>query len=111
MKNPLKWVHGKIVDPKVAMLLHGIAAIVWFIAAFPIMMYLATSIVFLVFVSVYAVVTGHWSSFQAARTEVLQAEADERFKLLLDRVEEAVQRLEKFDPDHEREHVDKKSPN
>jgi hypothetical protein len=54
---------------------NGWLAIIWFIAAFPICIYLANSVPFLVFVSVYAVVTGHWSTWQAARTEVLQQEA------------------------------------
>jgi predicted negative regulator of RcsB-dependent stress response len=34
------------------------------------------NIKFLVFISVYAVVTGHWSSWQAARVEEKQDEAE-----------------------------------
>lgn len=35
---------------------------------------LKTSISYLVFLSVYAIITGHWSSWQAARVEVKQDE-------------------------------------
>jgi hypothetical protein len=52
--------------------INGWATVVWFVAAFPICFFLSESVPFLVFISVYAVVTGHLSSWQAARTEVLQ---------------------------------------
>lgn len=52
--------------------LHGWLTIVWFVAAFPIMWFWSENIKFLVFISVYAVVTGHWSSWQAARVEEKQ---------------------------------------
>lgn len=55
--------------------LHGWLTVVWFIAAVPICIYLNDSVPFLVFISVYAVVTGHWSSWQAARVEEKQDEA------------------------------------
>lgn len=51
--------------------LHTVLAIVWFVAAFPIMLTsLRNSIALLVFISVYAIVVGHWSAMQAARAEV-----------------------------------------
>jgi hypothetical protein len=52
--------------------INGWATVIWFVAAFPICIYLSESVPFLVFISVYAVVTGHLSSWQAARTEVAQ---------------------------------------
>ena len=55
--------------------LHGWLTVVWFVAAIPICIYLNDSVPFLVFISVYAVVTGHWSSWQAARVEEKQDEA------------------------------------
>lgn len=54
--------------------IHGWATVLWFAAAFPTCIYLKDSVPFLVFVSVYAVVTGHWSSWQAARVETKQDE-------------------------------------
>lgn len=62
-------------DPSFMARLHGWLTVIWFIAAFPVMFFLKESIEFLVFVSVYAVVTGHWSSWQASRVEVKQDEA------------------------------------
>ena len=62
-------------DPKTMRLLHGWLTVLWFVAAIPICIYLYDSVPFLVFISVYAVVTGHWSSWQAARVEEKQDEA------------------------------------
>jgi hypothetical protein len=52
--------------------LNGWLAVIWFVAAFPICIWLSESVPFLVFISVYAVVTGHWSTWQAARVEEKQ---------------------------------------
>lgn len=54
--------------------INGWLTVLWFIAAIPICIFLAESIAFLVFVSVYAVVTGHLATWQAARVEVRQEE-------------------------------------
>jgi ABC-type Fe3+ transport system permease subunit len=43
---------------------------VWFILAVPICILLANSLAFVVWVSVYAVVIGHFSAWQAARAEI-----------------------------------------
>jgi hypothetical protein len=61
-------------DPAAMRKIHGWATLVWFAAAFPICIFLSSSIPFLVFISVYAVVIGHWSSYQAVRVEVRQEE-------------------------------------
>lgn len=61
-------------DPVVMKRLNGWATVVWFVAAFPICMFLSESVPFLVFISVYAVVTGHLSTWAAARVEVRQEE-------------------------------------
>lgn len=63
-------------DPSGLVSLHKWLTIIWFIAAFPICIFLANSVPFLVFVSVYAVVTGHWATWQAARTEVEQVKTN-----------------------------------
>lgn len=53
---------------------HGWATLVWFLASFPLAVMYGSSVVFVTFLSLYAVVTGHWSSWQAARVEVRQDE-------------------------------------
>jgi uncharacterized protein involved in cysteine biosynthesis len=55
--------------------LHRWLTVIWFIAVIHICIYLNDSVAFLVFISVYAVVTGHWSSWQAARVEEKQDQA------------------------------------
>lgn len=57
-------------EAEALMRLHKALTILWLAAALPICLLLARSVPFLVFVSVYAVVCGHWSSWQAARAEV-----------------------------------------
>lgn len=61
-------------DPRAMKRLNGWLAVVWLVAAIPICLLLSSSVPFLVFISVYAVVTGHWSTWQAARVEVRQEE-------------------------------------
>jgi len=57
--------------------LHGWLTVLWLAASPVIIILLRDSVPFLVFISVYAVVTGHWSSWQAARVEVKQDIAEE----------------------------------
>lgn len=77
--NVLKTLWAAIQDDPVWMKrIHGWLTVIWFIAAFPIMVFWYDNITFLVFVSVYAVVTGHWSSWQACKVEVKQDEAKDR---------------------------------
>ncbi len=64
---------------------NGWLTFVWLIAAAPICIWLNDSVPFLVFISVYAVVTGHWSAYQAARVEVNQEE-DANVQDVLDEV-------------------------
>jgi hypothetical protein len=46
----------------------------WLALAAPAVLWWRESVPFLVFVSVYANVTGHWASWQASRVEVKQDE-------------------------------------
>jgi hypothetical protein len=49
--------------------LHGWLTVIWFVAAFPISIFLSSSVPFLVFVSVYAVVVCHWSLWFQTKIE------------------------------------------
>lgn len=64
-------------NPRYMVRFNGWATLIWFAAAFPICIWLSNSVPFLVFISVYAVVTGHLSAWQAARVEVKQQEAED----------------------------------
>jgi hypothetical protein len=61
-------------DPVFMRKLNGWLAVIWLAASIPICLFLSTSVPFLVFVSVYAIVTGHWSTWQGSRIEVKQQE-------------------------------------
>lgn len=65
----MKSVVQKFSDPDFAKTFHKWSTIVWFVLAFPICIFLANSLPFVVFISVYAVVVAHWSSYQAACAE------------------------------------------
>lgn len=49
----------------------------WIFPGIPISLLLRKSIEYLVFLSVYAIITGHWSAEEAAKTEVKAEEAHE----------------------------------
>lgn len=73
-------------DPVVMRRINGWLTIVWLVAALPVCLFLSSSVPFLVFISVYAVVTGHLSAWQAARVEVVQDE-DADVQEVLDAIE------------------------
>jgi hypothetical protein len=64
-------IQEKFRDPSFLRAFHGWATWFWIIMA-PISAFtgLKESIAYLVMLSVYAVVTGHWSSWQASRAEI-----------------------------------------
>lgn len=80
MKGLWQKFYSRLADPRFAQAAHGWFTVFWFVAAFPICFLLSNSVAFLVFVSVYAVVTGHWAAWQACRTEVAQEEAEKRIR-------------------------------
>lgn len=61
--------------PEVLRAVHAWATVFWLVMA-PVSMLtgLRNSVAYLVGLSVYAIVTGHWSSWQSARVEVKQDE-------------------------------------
>lgn len=66
----LKKIIASLDDPKTAKKIHGRAGVAWLIASVPICIFLNSSVPFIVFVSVYAIVVGHWSGWDAAGGEV-----------------------------------------
>lgn len=58
-------------DPQFMQRFHGWVTILWLLAI-PLSVYWRESVIWIVFLSHYAIVTGHWSSWQAARVEVKQ---------------------------------------
>lgn len=66
----------KIQDPVWLRKFHGWSSVFWLIAIVPICLFLANSVPFLVFISVYAIVTGEFASWQASRIEVKEEVRD-----------------------------------
>lgn len=66
----LKKIIKALDDPKTAKKIHGRAGVIWLVASVPICIFLNSSVPFIVFVSVYAIVVGHWSGWDAAGGEV-----------------------------------------
>jgi hypothetical protein len=65
-----KWWNKLVQNAELMRKANGWLTIVWFMAAIPICIFLANSVPFLVFISVYAVVTGHLSTWQSGNVEV-----------------------------------------
>jgi hypothetical protein len=63
---------------------HGWATVIWFAVSLPMAILWGSSVVFVTFLSLYAIVTGHWSSWQASRVEVLQSQQMEEQGMLGD---------------------------
>lgn len=53
---------------------HLYATITWFVVSLPLALLFGTSVLFVTWLSLYAIVVGHWSSWQAARVETKQQE-------------------------------------
>lgn len=64
----------RLSQPHVMAKVHLALTAIWAIASVPIVVFFSESVPFLVFISVYAVVTGHWSAYQSVRVEEKQDE-------------------------------------
>ncbi len=60
-----------LADPVAQRRFHGWATVVWFFLAVPICLLLSNSLAVVVWLSVYAIVVGHFSAWQAARAEIV----------------------------------------
>jgi type VI protein secretion system component VasK len=91
---------GWINDPTLLRKFNGWMTVLWFLAAPPIVIFLAESVPFIVFISVYAVVTGHLSSWQAARVEEQEKKReDAEEQKRQEDIEEIVQKVDERTPD------------
>jgi hypothetical protein len=60
--------------PEVLRNFHGIMTLIWFVLIFPSVLWWKESVTWIVIMSVWANLVGHFSSWQAARVEVVQQE-------------------------------------
>ena len=57
-------------DPKFLRKFHGIMTVVWIFLLIPSLLFWSQSVLWVVLMSVWANIAGHWSAWQAARGEV-----------------------------------------
>jgi hypothetical protein len=60
--------------PRQQRLIHWRLTVIWFVASFPLAIAFGSLVVLVTWLSLYAIVVGHWSAVQAARTEERQEE-------------------------------------
>jgi hypothetical protein len=89
-----------ILNPKKFMHLNAVLTVFWIIMVpVSIVTGWVGTVEYVAALSIYALVAAHLSTYAAARTEVLQTDADAK-------LHEAVQRLQKLDDEHPREQID-----
>lgn len=79
MTKVKRWLHiiwtGEFdLTPRQMRLMHHRFTIAWFLASFPMAILWGSLVTFVTWLSLYAIVIGHWSAVQAARTEERQEE-------------------------------------
>lgn len=57
-------------DPKILRKVHGVLTVVWMLLLIPSLIWWADSIPWLVTMSVWANIAGHWSAYQGASSEI-----------------------------------------
>jgi len=85
-----------LADPTFLRKFHGWATLSWLAASIPICIFFGNSVFVVVFISVYANVVGHWSSWQAARVEEKQKAQEDQEQEKQDRL---VNRINEITPD------------
>jgi hypothetical protein len=63
--------YKKWINPEFHAKFHLILTVVWIILIIPTILYWTSSIEWLVFMSLYAIITGHFSSYEATRAEIV----------------------------------------
>lgn len=62
--------YKKIFEAKTQEIIHGVMTIVWVMALIPTIIWWRESILWVAFMSLYANIVGHWSAYQAVKSEV-----------------------------------------
>lgn len=72
MKKFLSNIRAKLNDPKFTTEFHKWATIAWIILIIPSVLWWNQAIIWVVLMSVWANIAGHWSAYQASRAELKQ---------------------------------------
>jgi hypothetical protein len=99
MRKTYDWMMEKIGDPVFMRRFNGWATVFWVVMIIPSLAFgWVSSVVYVSALSVWALVSGHWAAWQAARVEVRQAEQEEQEDARIEKmVSEIVDRLKKDD--------------
>lgn len=99
MRKTYDWMMEKIGDPVFMRRFNGWATVFWVAMIIPSLAFgWVSSVVYVSALSVWALVSGHWAAWQAARVEVRQAEQEEQEDARIEKmVSEIVDRLKKDD--------------
>jgi len=57
-------------NPKILRKVHGILTIIWILLIIPSLLWWSDSILWIILMSTWANIAGHWSAYQAASSEV-----------------------------------------
>ncbi|UDL15928.1 membrane protein [Microbacterium phage Pumpernickel] len=97
MRKPYDWMMEKIGDPVFMRAFNGWATLFWLVMIIPsLVLGWVDSVVYVSALSLWALVSGHWAAWQAARVEVRQAEQEEQEEARIEKmVSEIVDRLKK----------------
>lgn len=77
MKAHFKKIRGLLHDPHFTTEFHKWATIVWILLVIPSILFWSQSLVWIILMSVWANVAGHWSSYQASRVEKNQLDSSD----------------------------------
>jgi hypothetical protein len=72
MKNLFSKIRNLLEDPKFTTEFHKWATIVWIALLIPSVLWWSNAIMWVVLMSVWANIAGHWSAYQASRAELKQ---------------------------------------
>ncbi len=99
MRKSYDWMMSKIGDPVFMRAFNGWATLFWIFMIFPSLIFgWLSSVIYVSALSLWALVSGHWAAWQAARVEVKQAEMQDAEDARVEKmVEEIVDRLKKDD--------------
>ena len=78
---------AKIADPKIASAIHGWSTLIWLAISIPLAIAFGSFVIFVSWLSLYAIVVAHWSSWQAVQTEKAQSKSDELIREALARIQ------------------------
>ena len=76
MKDFFSKIRNKLHDPVFTTDFHKWATIVWILLLIPSVLFWSEAIMWVVLMSVWANIAGHWSAYQASRAELKQDEAN-----------------------------------